>query len=425
MKHAITQWRRNTLAAAIALTLPLTAVADAVMGGSNYEKLQNQVDVLTRQLQQVQEALKQYEQKTATKEEVREVREEVAEVSTQQSEWKNTDSVVHLAGYGDVTYSDGDKINGAFTGARFNPIFHYQYKDLVMLESELEIEVEDDGDTEVALEYMTLDLLVHDYLTVVAGKFLSPVGQFRQNLHPTWINKLPTAPIGFGHDEAAPLSETGLQARGGFPIGNSTFANYAVYVGNGPILEFEEEGGEFEIEAIEAVGRTSNDDNKLVYGGRFGLLPIPMLEIGVSAATGKANGDVPDGMGGTMLDANRDYDALGADLAWKWRNLGLRSEYIKQKVSSESTSASPGSAVWKAWYAQAAYRFIPTNWEGVLRYGDYDSPHNSVDQKQWALGVNYLFAPNAMAKLGYNFNDGKAGSVADDDRFQLQFAYGF
>jgi len=402
----------DAVAAVIALILPLNAVADAA-----YDALKAQVEALQKQLQQVQETLKQYEDQSASKQEVAEIREDVAAVSATTSEWKNAESVVHLAGYGSVTYSDSnsDNVNAAFSGVQFSPIFHYQYKDLVMLESELEITTEDDGSTDTELEYMTIDLLVNDYLAAVGGKFLSPLGQFRQNLHPSWINKLPTAPPGFGHDQAAPTSDVGMQARGGFPVGdNSRFANYAVYVGNGPVLEINGN----EIEAVDAEGRTSNDDDKFVFGGRFGLLPIPMLEVGLSAATGKVAGeDEPD--------ATRDYDVYGADFAWKWDNLGLRSEYIKQKVGSESSSMAPGSASWQAWYAQAAYRLMPTKWEGVLRYSDYNSPNNSDDQKQWALGVNYLFAPNAMAKLAYNFNDGESGTDANEDGFQVQFAYGF
>jgi hypothetical protein len=76
-----------------------------------------------------------------------------------------------------------------------------------MLESELEISIEPDDDTEAELEYLTIDWFANDYAAVLAGKFLSPVGQFRQNLHSSWINKLPTAPPGFGHDGAAPISE--------------------------------------------------------------------------------------------------------------------------------------------------------------------------------------------------------------------------
>lgn len=420
MKNPRKKLVRLGLTGAFMFALSPGAFADAA-----YDALQQQVEVLQQQLQQVQETLQQYQQEAATKEEVREVRQEVADVSATHSEWKNADSVVHLAGYGDVTYSDGDNAAGGFSGARFNPIFHYQYKDLVMLEGELEFEIENDGGTGTALEYLTADLLVNDYLTLLAGRFLSPIGQFRQNLHPSWINKLPTAPPGFGHDGAAPLSDVGLQARGGFPIGNPMFANYAVYVANGPVLEFEEEpagSGLVELHALEAEGRTSNDDDELVIGGRFGLLPVPGLEIGLSAATGKVNGENP--VTG-MLDVNRDYDVFGADFAWKWDNLGLRGEYISQEVGANAASVDPSSFEWKAWYAQAAYRFAPTKWEGVVRYTDFDSPHPDDDQKQWALGINYLFAPNAMAKLGYNFNDGEAGAPTDDDRFQVQFAYGF
>ncbi len=280
-----------------------------------------------------------------------------------------------------------------------------------MLEGELEFAVEDDGATDMALEYLTVDLLVNDYLTLVTGRFLSPIGQFRQNIHPSWINKLPTAPPGFGHDGAAPLSEMGVQARGGFPIGSPMFANYAVYVGNGPVVEFEDD----EIHAIEAEGRASNDDDELVVGGRFGLLPVPGLEVGLSGATGEVNGINPNT---SALDENRDYSVFGADFAYRWNDLNLRGEYIKQKVDAGSPAAyAPESWEWEAWYAQAAYRFAPTNWEGVVRYTDFDSPHGSQAQEQWAIGINYLFAPNAMAKVGYNFNDGLAGESTDDDRF--------
>ncbi len=410
MKQLFSGSRLTALTAAMAFALPLQVSADAA-----YDALKSQVETLQKQLQEVQGALQKYQQDTTSREEITELKSNVAQLSAQTSEWKNAESVVHLAGYGDVTYSDGKNQNGAFSGARFNPIFHYQYRDLLMMEAELETAIEQDGTTSTSLEYVTMDLFVNDYLALIAGRFLSPLGQFRQNFHPSWINKLPTPPPGFGHDQAAPNSETGLQARGGFPLGErSRYVNYAAYVGNGPILEILNG----EIEAIEAVGRTSNDDDKLVFGGRLGFLPIPRLEIGLSGATGEVAGADEPG-------ATRNYNVYGADFAYKWRSLALRSEYIKQKVDAEASSAAPDSASWQTWYAQAAYRFAPTGWEGVVRYGDYNSPNNINDQKQWALGVNYLFSANAMVKLAYNFNDGEKGSAADDDRFQVQFAYGF
>ena len=38
---------------------------------------------------------------------------------------------------------------------------------------------------------------------------------------------------------------------------------------------------------------------------------------------------------------------------------------------------------------------------------DFDSAEDELDQKQWGLGINYLFASNLMAKLDFYSNDGE------------------
>ncbi|APR68161.1 hypothetical protein CN03_15180 [Thalassolituus oleivorans] len=199
---------------------------------------------------------------------------------------RNTDSSFHMAGYGSVEYADPDSGNAAFNKVLAAPIIHYNYQDWLMFETEFELSNTAEGGTELALEYAAVNLFLNDYVALVAGKFLSPIGQFRQNLHPSWINKAVSAPAGFGHGGAAPLSETGLQLRGGFPLGEMR-ANYAIYVGNGPTLAaaVEGQGGDYElaIEEVETEGRTSDPDGKKSFGGRLGLLPFPGLEIGISA----------------------------------------------------------------------------------------------------------------------------------------------
>lgn len=149
--------------------------------------------------------------------ELEQLKQDVERLKTEMAaanEWRDPNTLIHMAGYADVGYvnSDASGDDGSFNVGTFAPIFHYQYRDLVMLESELELTTSEDGETETALEYLTLDWFVNDYLVLVAGKFLSPIGQFRQNLHPSWINKLPSAPAGFGHDGAAPVSDLGVQA---------------------------------------------------------------------------------------------------------------------------------------------------------------------------------------------------------------------
>lgn len=56
-----------------------------------------------------------------------------------------------------------------------------------------------------------------------------------------------------------------------------------------------------------------------VWGGRFGVLPLPGLELGVAAATGKAlitktvNEDEDTVSADLSAETNRDYDVLGFD----------------------------------------------------------------------------------------------------------------
>ncbi|TCK18333.1 phosphate-selective porin O/P [Thiogranum longum] len=420
MKQTLMKLKPLALALCVA-SLPLPAYS-----ADNLDSLRNTVETLKKQLEQVQKQLDEQDKATVTRADLEEVRKEAASAN----EWKSPNTLVHMAGYADVGYAKTEGEDGSFGVGGFSPIFHFQYRDLVMLESELEFEVEDDGETSVALEYLTIDFFLNDYVTLVAGKFLSPIGQFRQNLHPSWINKIVSAPPGFGHDGAAPTSELGAQLRGGFPLGGMR-TNFAVYAGNGPELNSEtEDQVEFELEGVRAEGFGTDADEELVYGGRFGLLPIPSLEIGVSGVTGKATvTELEDesGLPELVLDEEkRDYRVYGADFNFSYRSLGVRGEYVKTRVGSANTGiTASGSATWESWYTQAAYKFLPTKWEGVVRYTDFDSAVDAQDVQQWAFGVNYLFTSNFMAKFTYELNDGENGSPVDDNRFLTQLAYGF
>ena len=397
---------KRAFAAALTIALPMTASAAATNDEleAELELLRNQVSALSSEMQQA-------------------------------TEWKSPNTLVHLAGYADVGYVKTEGEDGSFVIGSLSPIFHFQYRDIVMLESELEIEIEEDGATEINLEYLTIDWFVSDYATLLAGKFLSPIGQFRQNLHPSWINKLPSAPPGFGHDGAAPVSELGLQFRGGVPLG-SMRGNYAVYVANGPELHsVTEDGAEFEIEGVEAEALNVDSDGEKVVGGRFAILPIPAIEVGVSAATGKATvteveneSSPPAGPpSGSITDETpRDYTVVGADFVWFTGNMSLRGEYVKTDIGEATAGATAGEgAVWETWYTQLAYRIPNTKVEGVIRYTDFDSAHASEDQKQTAVGINYLITNNFIAKLAYESNSNDLGSPADDDRTLVQLAYGF
>lgn len=395
------------------------------------ESLKGRVAALEKELAQIRALLQEREAAGVPKEEIQLLKDEVRVARATQGEWKYYDSRVHLAGYAAAGYATEDESgNDGFGEVLFAPIFHYGYKDLFLLESELEIEVGDEGATELALEYLTVDWFINDYATLVAGKFLSPIGQFQQNFHPSWINKMPSNPVGFGHGGATPLAEVGVQLRGGFQmpmLRQGSLLNYAFYVGNGPQLEVgahgeeEEEEGmgeeeELEIEEIGTEGFISDIDDEKVFGGRIGFVPLANVEIGLSGAWGNvALEEEPD----------RDYEAWGADFFGRWRNLDFRTEWVRQEFDDEASSMAPEGQGWEAWYAQASYKLLPTRLELVARYSDLDSSHDDQDRTQWAIGINYLFSAQAIAKLAYEINDAFTGLPEDENRLLLQLAYGF
>jgi len=276
----------------LAIFVSSFAVAD-----EKYDALVKEVETLKVQLEQVQLVLKKYQEESITRTEVQELnkkledsvvsKEKVADLEEQvarSGDWNAPNSLIHMAGYANTGYaSDSESFS-----IGFSPIFHYQYRDKVMLESELEMVIEEDGSTNIALEYLTIDYFLNDYVAIVAGKFLSPLGQFRQNIHPSWINKLASAPPGFGHDGAAPISDIGFQLRGGFELGGID-TNYAFYGSNGPrLIAVQDHHGEFELEGVEAEGFSSDNDGEKTFGGRLGFLPFKGFEVGFSLATGKA-----------------------------------------------------------------------------------------------------------------------------------------
>jgi hypothetical protein len=110
---------------------------------------------------------------------------------------------------------------------------------------------------------------------------------------------------------------------------------------------------------------------------------------------------------------------------WQVGALDFRGEYIEQEVDALVGSVAPASAKWKTGYVQAAYRFLPSNIEVVLRYTDFESAHADESQEQVAIGVNHLMAANIIGKLAYHSNKNDTGSAADNDVVTLQLTYGF
>ena len=359
-----------------------------------------------------------------------------------------------IGGFAEATAAFSDKNSGSgssFFSASFNPALYYQYRDLLLFESELEIEVAEDGQTETALEYGQLDLLLHDNVTLVVGKFLSPVGQYQERIHPAWINRLPSAPPGFGHDGLQPGADVGVQVRGGIPFGRSRLT-YALAAGNGPRL-MEGEG------AIEMEGFGGDDNGNKAISGRIGFLPLPFVEVGASFLTGKVRGvllEDSEEMGLSTLAAedsnipkgpNTRLKIWGLDAAYTRGPWDVRAEFLRgsrnsyefaPEIEGDEPILVPKMNL-KAWYVQAAYRLsevtrhrILQNLEPVIRYGEYriqgiDDLAEENNEKRWDWGLNYWFAPAIVLHGAVEHRSFTARMAGDrkDTRMLLQLGYGF
>jgi len=328
----------------------------------------------------------------------------------------NSKSGFQIAGYAAFDYVDDE-----FSGVKFAPIFHAKYGDIFQFEGELEFTMDPTtGETVTALEYAAGTIFLNNYMGLQVGKFMSPIGQFVQNQHPSWINKMAMAPLGFGHDGAAPTSNVGMALRGGLPKVASLRSNYVLFVSNAPVYGKNEDGS---IEgSIDAEGKTTSNSAKPTVGARYALNPISQMEIGISGAVG----DIVDV---DNIKSVRDYTVVDVDFMYNYDALSLKAEYVKQSVGTSALSTiDPDGGDWEAWYAQASYQFSAVALEPVLRYSDYHNPETK--RNQLALGLNYLLSNNLIVKLSYELNENEDASVASDDVtnndiVRAQLAFGF
>lgn len=342
------------------------------------------------------------------------------------SEEARAKSHVLITGYADVGFRDRDGEDGTFRVGHFNPIFLYRYGDRLLAEAELEVELEreegESGETEVVLEYLTLDYVLHDYVTLIAGKFLLPVGVFNEKIHPGWINKLPSKPLPYDED-LIPETDIGIQLRGAVNAGEAVLS-YAVFGTNGPTSETEEEIGEDGViireEELELEGNFKDNNRDKAFGGR-GAIFYPFGTFSVETGISGLIGDWDD-------DDELTYSAIvvDAEIHALENLLELRGEGLITNVETPEE----GDIDRNGAYVQAAYKLaavdipIVSQTELVCRYGAIRSDEDGADRDQFTVGGNYYFTNTFLFKIAYDFNDGDI-KENDADVLNLQLAYGF
>lgn len=419
---------------ALAAPVRLSAQAGDTVTRAEYDALLREVKDLKNRLGSTEKA--QTEQKQEADVSAEEFEKELRATKSLLTNVQPGSSRFLLAGYGYGGFESFKGEDSTFKSA-LAPIFLWRLNNKLLFEAEPEFELEG-SETEVNLEYANLSYILNDYVTLKAGKFLTPFGIFSERLHAAWINKLPDAPLVFREEGGlVPISSTGFQASGNIPFGDSNLV-YALYLSNGPRVNSGADEPE-EVGLLHFDNNTDGNNNKAI-GGRIGWRAFGGLELGYSFKNARV--DVPNGtrdalLQGVDLTYVRDSQALRGVL-------DLRGEWVWSRVS-RATYDPTGAAGFgplsfdnrrRGGYLQAAYRPSKSgaewvrNLEFVARRDlllQPEGPPESTDERRWTLGVNYWLGSSTALKAA--FDTGRRTEKGDPSEstrgIRLQAVMGF
>jgi hypothetical protein len=246
------------------------------------------------------------------------------------------------------------------------------------------------GATGTGTDLSTADfqIFLNKYMTLVAGLFDQPFGDWYEAQSPMWVNRFITAPLPYGVEPVVPPGELGLQLRGGFQWGAlGQDADYTVWGGNGPNFSSDVLGAAMSSPTSIASAETNGKS----IGARFRIYPLPVetewgrLELGASTYNGK------------WMNGNW-FNSWGVDFNYFVGNLQTRGAWLSSYRQMPDGQASDNR---QGWYVQAGYFLtglkvpgIPEminnylrRFEPLVRYSGVNQRGVSTDDIEAATGV--------------------------------------
>jgi hypothetical protein len=334
---------------------------------------------------------------------------------------------VSLVGDAEVQFAKTEGQHSSFMLADFAPIFLYRAGDNVLFEAGFDIMLHNNFDstgarqagssTSVDMSFATLDYLFNDYVTLVAGEMLLPLGTYSER-GAGWLNKFPDDPL---PRSVLPDAGIGVQLRGSKAIGDSgQMVTYAIYGVNGP-SSADGTGDATALDLGGNVGDTPNWHSDPSAGGRIGwFYPWKAhydLELGVS------------GQSGTWDDAGKQlWSATVVDAA-----LHL-SPYFETKgewITTWEETDDHGTIAPQGWWVQVGYKLggldleLPmiNSVELVYRY-DRVNDGLGTETDRNSLGCVYYITNTFQFEGDYEFVHSTDPTQANNQLI-LQLSYGF
>jgi hypothetical protein len=319
---------------------------------------------------------------------------------------------------------------GVFSSPDFAPFFFIQLNEQWLLAASIDI-----NNSGVGVGEAQINWFVNDWLTVVGGRYLTPIGFFNERLNHEWINRLPDAPLMFR--QVSPLtSNDGLMLRGATYLwGSPVKMEYCLYGGNG-LQAGTAPTSLNEVANLQNITGGPDETSLTSLGGRLGLwIPEWGLTGGVSTYfNGKYSTAAPD-----------QFNLWQLDLGWHYGDWDLRFEFCDNY--QQATSYIGNNIHRRGFYAQAAYRPyqlanpILRNFELAVRYSrvwfkgidptmldptTFDTPVDvPVNRDQYTVGINYYFYASMALRLAYEINHEFSNVNLHDNVFLGQFVWAF
>jgi hypothetical protein len=330
-----------------------------------------------------------------------------------------------LVGDAEVQFGKAQGQHGTFTLADFAPIFLFRASDNVLFEAGFDITLQNGSrpgggsSTGIDLSFAQLDYLFNDYVTIVAGDMVLPLGTYSERAA-GWLNKIPDDPL---VRDVLPGSGVGVQLRGAVPVGESgQMVTYSVFGVNGPSSSSTNSANAGDLDLGGNVGDTQNWHANPSAGGRIGwFYPWKAhydLELGVSGQSGEWSDS-----------GNRLWSAAVLDAAL---HIGpyfeAKGEYINSWVESDDMRTIRPRGLW----LQAGYKLagldlelpMVNNLELVGRYDSENDAQGTITDR-YTVGYVYYFSNTLLFEGDYEFLHTSGPNALPSNNLVFQLSYGF
>jgi hypothetical protein len=324
-----------------------------------------------------------------------------------------------------------DKGVGKFQFIEYDPIILLQLNKQFLFESQLEVHTNG-----IEPEFAQVDWMATDWLTVVGGRFMTPIGSFNERLHYLWINKLPDFPIFAWAVVPFDFNLNGVQLRGSkYLFGSPVKMEYAFYAANGWGVP----GMGAVTDFVNIQGQTDGSktiNNSIAYGGRVGMwLPSVGFNGGVSYFGNRPYTRGTDAVNVDMWDVDLNYHIGNWD-----------ARFEAGQTFQNTTPFIGNNILLQGLYAQIAYRPYDVanqylqKTEAVFRYslfrGSGYTPNQldltaftfrnqvPVSRNQYTFGVNYYPYPSMALRVAFEINQ-EIGVNLKDNALLAGFFWAF